>query len=86
MNQNNAPHTEMSPLVAVVIDNGRHRVPMRTTPRALLALAGKSPESSYLVRIDGRRQESFKDDPDRVIRVEEGNCFITVACGPTPVS
>lgn len=56
------------------------------TPRAILTLAGIDADNHYLVRIDGRSQHSYQDAPDTPIDVHEGEKFISVATGPTPVS
>ena len=73
--------------VTINIDNEDFRIPDRlTTPRALLALVGKTPGNAYLVGVDGRNQTSYKGRPDEQIRVHEHQRFITVADGPTPVS
>jgi hypothetical protein len=56
------------------------------TPRQILTLAGIDSDNHYLVRIEGRSQHSYKDAPDTPIEVHEGEKFISVATGPTPVS
>jgi hypothetical protein len=57
------------------------------TPRQLLALVGKSVETSYLVLIKGKRDRvSYKDRPDEPIHLHPEMKFITVSIGPTPVS
>ena len=58
----------------------------RLTPNAILQLAGIDPSNHYLVELKGRHQHSYQDVPDKPIRVQEGDRFISVATGPTPVS
>lgn len=76
------PHT-----LTINIDNEDFQIPDRTTtPRALLALVGKTPDDSYLVAVDGRHHTSYQGRPDEEIQVHQHQRFITVADGPTPVS
>lgn len=72
-------------LVSVVVDDNDVATPKETTPRALMAAAGLDPDSRRLVRVQGKRQEPF-ENPDEEIKVHEGELFITVATGGTPVS
>lgn len=59
----------------------------RQTARQLLALVGKSADEWYLVHVKGKRErESYKDRPDEEIALRQEMKFITVRCGPTPVS
>lgn len=71
--------------VVVTIDELRVSTPKDTTPRALLAAAGLDPTQRQLVRVKGKHQEPFTD-LDREIKVRDGEQFITVSTGPTPVS
>ena len=57
-----------------------------STPNTILALAKIDPTTHYLKRITGRKSESFKDQGETVIKVHEGDVFISVSVGPTPVS
>jgi len=61
-------------------------VPEHTTPDAILGLGGIDPATHYLVRVEGRHQESFKDKGTEQITVHEGETFVSVSTGPTPVS
>lgn len=61
-------------------------VPERTTPDAILELGGINPGTHYLVRVDGRHQESYQGKGTEPITVHEGETFVSVSCGPTPVS
>ena len=56
------------------------------TPNAVLRAAGIDPTTHYLVRLDGRHQTSYKDQGDVEINVHEGEKFVSVFSGPTPVS
>lgn len=58
----------------------------RLTPNQILGIAGVDPANHYLVELKGRHQTSYKDEPDKPIRVQDGDRFISVATGPTPVS
>jgi hypothetical protein len=49
--------------------------------------AEMDPANHYLVRIKkGVEKESFKDEGDKDIKIHEGDCFIVVPTGATPVS
>jgi hypothetical protein len=56
------------------------------TPDEILVLAGLDPATRYLVRVKARKQESFEGKGEIPIKVHEGEDFISVAVGPTPVS
>ena len=56
------------------------------TPTQILGLAGVDAANHYLVQIEGRHQTSYQDKPNEEIHMHEGQKFITVATGPTPVS
>lgn len=56
------------------------------TPVQIMELGHVDPASNYLVRIEGRHQISYKDKPNEKIEVREGEVFVTVRIGPTPVS
>lgn len=58
----------------------------RLTPVQIMELAKVDPTTNYLVRIEGRHQISYKDTPNEMIEVHEGEVFVTVPTGPTPVS
>jgi hypothetical protein len=57
-----------------------------TTPNQILELAGLDPTAHYLVRVEGRHQESYEGRGDDPIRVHPGETFVSVSTGPTPVS
>ncbi|MFE0739536.1 hypothetical protein [Streptomyces sp. NPDC058855] len=61
-------------------------VPQHTTPNEILRLAGIDPATHYLVRVNGRHRESFKDEGDKDITVHEREKFVSVFTGPTPTS
>lgn len=56
------------------------------TPNEILRLAGIDPATNYLVRVDGRHQESYQRRGDEQIRVHEHEVFVSVSTGPTPTS
>lgn len=56
------------------------------TPNTVLRAAGIDPATHYLVKIEGRHQTSYKDQGDVEIKVHEGEKFVSVFSGPTPVS
>ena len=56
------------------------------TPNQILRLAGIDPATSYLVKVDGRKQESYQGRGDEPIRVHEHEVFVSVSTGPTPTS
>ena len=58
----------------------------KLTPVQIMELGDVDPMTNYLVRVDGRHQTSYRDDPDQKIEVHEGEVFVTVPTGPTPVS
>lgn len=69
------------------VDDERLETPHRElTPTQILALAGLDPMTHYLVEIEGHRQISYKDEPDKPIHMRDGLRFISVSTGPTPVS
>lgn len=73
--------------VTIVLDRKQLTgVPEHTTPDAILGLGGIDPATHYLVRVEGRHQESFQGKGAEPITVHEGETFVSVSCGPTPVS
>ena len=56
------------------------------TPREILTNAHFDPNSHYLVQIEGKHQESYKDRPDEPIHMHPHMKFVSVSTGPTPVS
>ncbi len=56
------------------------------TPNAVLRAAGIDAATHYLVLIEGRHQTSYKDQGDVEIKVHQGEKFVSVYSGPTPVS
>ena len=72
--------------VAVMVDGEQVEVPKRTTPNAILGLAGIGTGKHYLVRITGRHQHSFAGRGDEEITVHERETFVSVSTGPTPTA
>lgn len=56
------------------------------TPTRILELAGKDPQTRYLVQVIGRNQESYQDRPNEELHMHQGMTFISIASGPTPVA
>jgi hypothetical protein len=56
------------------------------TADQILRLAGIDPATSYLVKVDGRKQESYQGRGDEPIRMHEHEVFVSVSTGPTPTS
>ena len=56
------------------------------TPTQILNNVGISPESHYLVQIEGKHRVSYQDKPNEQIHMHEHMKFISVSTGPTPVS
>lgn len=56
------------------------------TPNQILDLAGIDPATNYLVKVEGRHQESYQGHGDEPIRVHEHEVFVSVSTGPTPTS
>ncbi|WP_217178956.1 hypothetical protein [Streptomyces sp. AC495_CC817] len=72
--------------VTVTVDGEPVEVPKRTTPNAVLGLAGIDAATHYLVRITGRHQHSFADRGEEEITVHERETFVSVSTGPTPTA
>lgn len=71
--------------VTVIVDDDPVLTPKDTTPREVLVAAGLEPAQRQLVRIKGKYQTPYPD-PDVELKVHEGEQFITVSTGSTPVS
>ena len=76
---------EREQLVTITVDREPVRSPRETTAGGLLRAAGLDPASRELVRVEGRTQHPYPN-PDERIELHEGEVFITVSTGPTPVS
>ena len=77
--------SEQARLVTVAVDGEQVTSPRETTAGGLLRAAGLDPSTRDLVRIEGRTQHPYPD-PGQRIELHEGETFITVSTGPTPVS
>jgi hypothetical protein len=64
------------------IETAEHKL----TVREVLTLAGISPDSYYLVEVNGKHQVSFQNKLDETVNIHEKAKFVTVSTGPTPVS
>lgn len=71
--------------ITIEVDETPIVTPKETTPRAVLVAAGKDPAARQLVRVKGKHQEPYPD-PDQQLKVHEGEQFITISTGNTPVS
>jgi hypothetical protein len=56
------------------------------TPNQILALAGIDPATHHLVEVKGRYQYSYERRGEEPVRVHDGDVFVSVSTGPTPVS
>lgn len=78
----NHPHT-----IKYTVDGANHTTQEHTlTPIQIMAEAGIDPDKHYLVQIEGRIHESYKEKPAEAIHMHENMKFITIATGPTTVS
>lgn len=57
-----------------------------TTPNEILAAADLDLATHYLVRIQGKEQESYQGRGDEAIKVHNNQKFISLSTGPTPTS
>jgi len=48
------------------------------TPREILSNADIDPDTHYLIRVDGRDGESYRDNPDQPIHIDEHVAFKAV--------
>jgi hypothetical protein len=71
--------------VTVIVDDDPVATPKETTPRGVLVAAGMDPAQRQLVLVKAKHQTPFPD-PDVELKVHEGEQFITVSTGGTPVS
>ena len=71
--------------VTVFVDDDPVLTPKNTTPREVLVEAGLDPAQRQLVKVKGKHQMPYPD-PDVELKVHEGEQFITVSTGGTPVS
>jgi hypothetical protein len=55
------------------------------TPRQILTNAGLDPAERCLVEVHGKDQNKLTD-LDAPVHIHEGQVFVTVNCGPKPVS
>jgi hypothetical protein len=82
-------HTRPKPkTIEITIDEQRYEVREREmTVGEILALAGKTFETHYLVEIKGKKErERYDESPDQRVKLHRGSKFVTVFRGETPVS
>lgn len=73
--------------VTISLDGELITVPDRTvTPNEILALAKLDVSTHYLVKVKGRDQTSYQGKGDDLIKVKDGEVFISLSTGPTPTS
>ena len=56
------------------------------TPNEILINAKFNPSQVYLIELEGEKETSFRDDPNKILHMHEGMEFITANRGPLPVS
>ena len=71
--------------VTVLVDRHPVEVPRDTTAGGVLAAAGLDPARRRLVLVQGKHQTQYPD-PSTPLKVHEGEVFVTISTGPTPVS
>jgi hypothetical protein len=71
--------------VTVTVDDDPVQTVKNTTPGKLLIVAGLDPAKRQLVKVEGKHQIRYPD-PDAKLEVHDGEQFITVSTGGTPVS
>ena len=75
--------------ITIIVDAEQWNPPSREmTPNAIIVQAtNKNPGENYLVRIRRNgKQVSYKDKGEIPIRLKNGQEYLVVRCGPTPVS
>jgi hypothetical protein len=72
-------------VVTVIVDDEPVRTPKDTTPGKVLVAAGLDPTKRELVEVHGKHQTPYPD-PNVELKVHEGEQFITISTGGTPVS
>ena len=76
------------PLIRIIV-NGEPfetREVLQTPNRIITQFAKKDPATNYLVQIKGKTQISYQGKGDEKITLHNGDQFITISTGPTPVS
>jgi hypothetical protein len=71
--------------ITVIVDDEPVLTPKDTTPGGVLVAAGLDPAQRQLVKVHGKHQTPFPD-PNVELKVHDGEQFITVSTGGTPVS
>ena len=81
------PAAHGAPAVTFTVDNEPVTTSDRSlTPVQIMELAHVDAATHYLVRVEGRHQTAYRDDPATPIEVHTGETFVTVSTRPTPVS
>ena len=76
------PDEKPGPITHYTVDGSLQSTTLEElTPRDILSNADIDPETHYLVRVDGPNGRSYRDDPDRLIRIEEHMKFKSVDKG-----
>lgn len=79
--------SEHDKTVTITVDTDPYQVDKGETMASdIVRLTGKDPAVSYLVEIQGRHQESYKDRPEAMVKVHEHSTFVTASSPPTTVS
>jgi hypothetical protein len=86
----NGEHFYVSPKTHVinftVNDEPYSTTEKELTPIKIMQMAGIDPDQNYLVEIINKKQESYKDEPNKIIHIHDGMEFIANFMGPKPVS
>lgn len=85
MTDNSNPAKPDPKSVTVLVGDTQVTTPKKTTVRALLVAANLDPTKRQLVGITGKKQHPYTDLDDD-LNLHDGQVFITVSIGPTPVS
>ena len=57
-----------------------------TTPNEILLAANLDPATHYLVKLQGKHQESYQGRGEETVKVHNHERFISLSTGPTPTS
>jgi hypothetical protein len=76
----------MSTITIKVDDESITTEKQKLTANEILTLAHIDAATHYLVRLTGRAQHSYQGKGNEEIEVHNGETFISVSTGPTPLS
>lgn len=73
--------------ITIMIDGDAIEIPDKdTTANELLRAAGLDPLTHYLIRVRGKKRESFEGQGGDPLKVRRDETFISLFTGPTPTS